>query len=124
LNRLRSGHSGWCLMSSINLSPRDKKYYKMIVYLEHVLERVENEILLKELSDTDTQKLLILSLMLSIMELAKSVVVLLNSKIQISIPSIVRNILEAHVDLRNLITNSEYKDVMPICRIKEFKLLI
>jgi Family of unknown function (DUF5677) len=112
------------MMTNINLSPSDQKYYKMIVYLEHVLERVENEILKRELSDSDTQKLLLFSLILSIMELTKSAIVLLNKKIHISIPTILRNILEAHVDLKNLAANLEYKNVMYTSYLAEQKRLL
>lgn len=94
---------------------------QIISYNELIIETVEEEILNTNYDISSLQKKLVIALFLTIIEIAKSINILLKNKAHISIPLLIRNMLEGYVDLNNLVKDSDYKSVMYSSYLKEQK---
>jgi hypothetical protein len=94
---------------------------KIIAYTELLLQEIEQEVDELNFDVTSLHNKLVIALFLSIYEIANSIPILLRSKAHITVPSLIRNMLEAYVDLKNIAKDVNYKSVMISSYLKELK---
>ena len=94
---------------------------QIISYNELIIETIEEAIPNINYDTSSLQEKLSIALFLSIFEIANSINILLKSRAHITIPSLIRNMLEAYVDLKNLLKDSDYKSVIYSSYLKEQK---
>ena len=103
------------------LKSNENRIIQIISYNELIIEAIEKEIPNINYDITNMHQKLMIALFLTIIEIAKSINILLKNLAHISIPMLIRNMLEAYVDLNNLIKDQDYKFVMYSSYLKEQK---